>query len=153
MESIFSSPLPLLAANAERASIRYKQVEFMADRLGQVYDGVISGVTEWGFYVELNENLCEGLVPVRDLADDYYDLDEKNYCLIGRRHGTRYTLGDEVKVQVARADLDRKQLDFMLVSDDGNPNRPLKPAKNKDHGRNKPQARGSKKQKTRTRRK
>lgn len=148
-----SSEMEQLAANAERASIRYKQVEFMADRLGQVYDGVISGVTEWGFYVELNENLCEGLVPVRDLADDYYDLDEKNYCLIGRRHGTRYTLGDEVKVQVARADLDRKQLDFMLVSDDGNPNRPLKPAKNKDHGRNKPQARGSKKQKTRTRRK
>ncbi len=148
-----SSEMEQLAANAERASIRYKQVEFMADRLGQIYDGVISGVTEWGFYVELNENLCEGLVPVRDLADDYYDLDEKNYCLIGRRHGTRYTLGDEVKVQVARADLDRKQLDFMLVSDDGNPNRPLKPAKNKDHGRNKPQARGSKKQKTRTRRK
>ncbi len=129
-----------LAANAERASIRYKQVEYMADKLGKVYQGVISGVTEWGFYVELNENKCEGLVPVRDLADDYYDLDEKNYCLIGRRHGNKYMLGDEVKVQVARADLDRKQLDFMLVEDNGNPNKPLppRPSKNKNHGRNQP---------------
>lgn len=147
-----SSEMEQLAASAERASIRYKQVEFMADRLGEIYDGVISGVTEWGLYVELNDNLCEGLVPVRDLADDYYDLDEKNYCLIGRRHGTRYSLGDEVKVQVARADLDRKQLDFMLISDDGNPNRPIKPLKNKDHGRNKPQHARGKKQKTRSRR-
>lgn len=131
-----SSDMEQLAASAERASIRYKQVEFMADRLGETYGGVISGVTEWGFYVELNDNMCEGLVPIRDLADDYYDLDEKNYCLIGRKHGHKYTLGDEVKVQVARADLDRKQLDFALVSDDGNPNRPLSPAGN--HGRNQP---------------
>ena len=109
-----SSEMEQLAANAERASIRYKQVEYTADKLGKVYQGVISGVTEWGFYVELNENKCEGLVPVRDLADDYYDLDEKNYCLIGRRHGNKYMLGDEVKVQVARADLDRKQLDLRL---------------------------------------
>lgn len=131
-----SSDMEQLAASAERASIRYKQVEFMADRLGETYAGVISGVTEWGFYVELNDNMCEGLVPIRDLADDYYDLDEKNYCLIGRKHGHKYTLGDEVKVQVARADLDRKQLDFALVSDDGNSNRPLSPAGN--HGRNQP---------------
>ena len=125
------------AANAERASIRYKQVEFMQDRLGEIYEGVISGVTEWGFYVELDENLCEGLVPVRDLADDYYEYDEKNYCLIGRKHHNRYTLGDKVKVQVARADLDRKQLDFALISDDGNPNKPLA-EKRKEHGRNTP---------------
>ena len=124
-----SSEMEQLAANAERASIRYKQVEFMQDRLGEIYDGVISGVTEWGFYVELNDSMCEGLVPVRDLADDYYDYDEKNYCLIGRKHGTKYSLGDEVKVQVARADLDRKQLDFALVSDSGNPNKPLEPKK------------------------
>ncbi len=115
------SDMEQLAANAERASIRYKQVEFMQDRLGEIYDGVISGVTEWGFYVELDESMCEGLVPIRDLADDYYDFDEKNYCLIGRRHGVRYTLGDRVKVQVARADLDRKQLDFALIDDKGNP--------------------------------
>lgn len=119
------SDMEVLASNAERASIRYKQVEFMRDRLGEIYEGVISGVTEWGFYVELDENMCEGLVPIRDLVDDYYDLDEKNYCLIGRRHGVRYTLGDRVKVQVARADLERKQLDFALIDDKGNPNKPL----------------------------
>lgn len=119
------SDMEVLASNAERASIRYKQVEYMRDRLGEIYEGVISGVTEWGFYVELDESMCEGLVPIRDLADDYYDLDEKNYCLIGRRHGVRYTLGDRVKVQVARADLERKQLDFALIDDKVNPNKPL----------------------------
>ena len=112
------------AANAERASIKFKQVEFMSDRLGNVYDGVITGVTEWGLYVELDENKCEGLVPVRDLADDYYDFDEKNYCLIGRKHNNRYRLGDNVKVQVARCDVDRKQLDFVMV-DEKNPPRSL----------------------------
>ncbi len=124
-----SSDMEQLASNAERASIRYKQVEFMRDRLGEVYDGVISGVTEWGLYVELVDNMCEGLVPIRDLADDYYDLDEKNYCLVGRKHGNKYTLGDQVKVQVARADLDRKQLDFALISDSGNPNKPIEQRK------------------------
>ena len=121
-----SSDMEQLAANAERASIRYKQVEFMQDRLGEVYEGVISAVTEWGFYVELDENKCEGLVPVRDLADDFYDYDEKNFCLTGRKYHHKYTLGDIVKVRVARADLDRKQLDFALVEDEGNPNKPLR---------------------------
>ncbi len=136
------SEMEQLAANAERSSIRYKQVEFMRDRLGQIYDGVISGVTEWGFYVELNENGCEGLVPVRDLADDYYEFDEKNYRLIGRNSHRTYTLGDEVKVQVARADLERKQLDFALISDEGNPNKPL-PQK-KQGARNRPSRDGRK---------
>ena len=122
-----SSDMEQLAANAERASIRYKQVEYMKDRMGEIYDGVISTVTEWGFYVELDANGCEGLVPVRDLADDYYDFDEKNYCLIGRKHHNKYTLGDRVKVQVARADLEKKMLDFALISDSGNPNKPLPP--------------------------
>ncbi|MCH5235513.1 MAG: ribonuclease R [Muribaculaceae bacterium] len=117
-----SSEMEQLAANAERASIRYKQVEFMQDKLGEVYEGVISAVTEWGFYVELDENKCEGLVPVRDLADDYYDFDEKNFCLTGRKYHNKYTLGDIVRVQVARADLEKKQLDFALVLDEGNPN-------------------------------
>ena len=121
-----SSDMEQLAANAERASIRYKQVEFMQDKLGEVYEGVISAVTEWGLYVELDENKCEGLVPVRDLADDYYDFDEKNFCLIGRKYHNKYTLGDIVRVQVARADLDKKQLDFALVIDEGNPNLSLK---------------------------
>ncbi len=113
-----SSDMEQLAANAERSSIKYKQVEYMGDHLGQTYEGMISGVTEWGLYVELNDNKCEGLVPVRDLADDYYDFDEKNYCLVGRRRGNRYRLGDTVKVRVARINLDKKQLDFVLIDDE-----------------------------------
>lgn len=119
-----SSDMEQLAANAERSSIKYKQVEYMGDHLGEVFDGVISGVTEWGLYVELDENKCEGLVPVRDLADDFYDFDPKNYTLTGRRGGTRYRLGDKIKVQVARADLAKKQLDFVVV-DEKNPPRSL----------------------------
>ncbi len=110
-----SSDMEQLAASAERASIKYKQVEYMRDHLGQEYSGMISGVTEWGLYVEIEENLCEGLIPMRDLADDYYDFDEKNHCLVGRRHNTRYRLGDKVKIRVARADLEKKQLDFVLA--------------------------------------
>ena len=119
-----SSDMEQLAANAERASIKYKQVEYMADHLGEVFEGVITGVTEWGLYVELDENKCEGLVPVRDLADDYYDLDAKNYTLVGRTHNNKYRLGDKVRVQVARADLPKKQLDFVIV-DEKNPPRTL----------------------------
>lgn len=141
-----SSDMEQLAANAERASIRYKQVEYMKERLGEIYEGVISGVTEWGVYVELVDNMCEGLVPVRDLADDYYDYDEKNYCLTGRKTHQRYTLGDKVRVQVARADLDKKQLDFALISDSGNPNKPLK-EQNAKHGRNQPRQKGSRRKK------
>lgn len=110
-----SSDMEQLAANAERSSIKYKQVEYLGDHLGEIYDGVISGVTEWGLYVELDDNKCEGLVPVRDLADDYYDFDERNYCLVGRRSNIRYRLGDKIRVQIARANLERKQLDFALV--------------------------------------
>ena len=109
------SSMEQLAANAERASVKYKQVEFMSDKVGQVFDGVISGVTEWGLYVELNENKCEGMVPLRDLDDDYYELDDQNYCLIGRRKKHRYSLGDPITIQVAQANLSRKQLDFQLA--------------------------------------
>ena len=110
-----SSAMEQLAANAERASIKYKQVEFMQEHVGQIYDGVISGVTEWGLYVELNENKCEGMIPIRDLDDDYYEYDEKNYCLRGRRKKHTYSLGDAITVQVARANLEKKQLDFALA--------------------------------------
>ena len=110
-----SSEMEQIAANAERASVKYKQVEFMGERLGMEFDGVISGVTEWGLYVELNENKCEGMVPMRDLGDDYYDFDEKNYCLTGRRHHKKFSLGDPVTIKVARANLEKKQLDFALV--------------------------------------
>ena len=110
-----SSDMEQLASNAERASIKYKQVEFMSERLGQVFDGVISGVTEWGIYVELIENKCEGMIPIRDLDDDYYTFDDKNYCLVGRRFHKKYQLGDEITVKVAKANLDKKQLDFVLA--------------------------------------
>lgn len=110
-----SSDMEQLASNAERASIKYKQVEFMSDRIGQVFDGVISGVTEWGIYVELIENKCEGMIPIRDLDDDYYTFDDKNYCLVGRKFHKRYQLGDEITVKVAKANLDKKQLDFVLA--------------------------------------
>lgn len=110
-----SSDMEQLASNAERASIKYKQVEFMADHVGQVFDGVISGVTEWGIYVELIENKCEGMIPIRDLDDDYYTFDEKNYCLVGRRYHKKFQLGDELTVRVAKANLDKKQLDFVLA--------------------------------------
>jgi len=110
-----SSDMEQLAANAERASIKYKQVEFMSERIGQVFDGVISGVTEWGIYVELTENKCEGMVPIRDLDDDFYTFDDKNYCLVGRKFHKRYQLGDGLTVKVARANLDKKQLDFVLA--------------------------------------
>ena len=110
-----SSEMEQIAANAERASVKYKQVEFMSERLGMEFDGVISGVTEWGLYVELNENKCEGMIPMRDLGDDYYDFDEKNYCLTGRRHHKKFSLGDPVTIKVARANLEKKQLDFALI--------------------------------------
>jgi ribonuclease R len=109
------SEMEQTAANAERASIKYKQVEFMSDKLGMVFDGVISGVTEWGLYVELNENKCEGLVPIRDLGNDYYEFDEKSYCLVGRRSKNTYRLGDSITIKVAAANLERKQLDFQMV--------------------------------------
>lgn len=104
-----------VAASAERASIKYKQVEFMADKKGQVFDGVISGVTEWGLYVEITSNKCEGMVPLRDMDDDFYTYDEKNYCIIGRQSRKKYQLGDEVQIMVQRANLEKKQLDFVLV--------------------------------------
>ncbi|MBD8387946.1 ribonuclease R [Dysgonomonas sp. BGC7] len=112
-----SSNMEQLAASAERASIKYKQVEYMSDKLGQVFDAVISGITEWGLYAEINENKCEGMIPIRDLDDDFYEFDEKNYCLRGRRNKRTYSLGDSLKIKVARANLERKQLDFALVED------------------------------------
>ena len=107
-----------LAEQAERASIKYKQVEYMADRMGQVFDAVISGVTEWGIYAEIIENKCEGMIPIRSLGGDYFEFDEKNYCLIGQRTRKRYRLGDHVKVKVARCNLEKKQMDYELVSTD-----------------------------------
>lgn len=114
-----SSDMEKRAVDAERASIKYKQVEFMSDKLGQEFEGVISGVTEFGFFVELIETKCEGLVPMRDLVDDFYEFDEDNYCITGKRYKKKYQLGDTVKVEVARANLLKKQLDFKLVENNG----------------------------------
>lgn len=110
-----SSDMEQLAANAERASIKYKQVEFMKDKVGMDFDATISGIAEWGIYAEIVENKCEGLIPIRDLVGDYYEFDEKNYCLRGKRSGKIYRLGDKLKIRVAKANLERKQLDFALV--------------------------------------
>ena len=110
-----SSDMELLAAQAERDSIRYKMVEFMSKFLGQTYDAHISGVASYGIYCEIDENHCEGLVPMRDLMDDYYEFDEKNYCLRGRRRHNCYALGDAIRIKVARANIDKRQLDFTLA--------------------------------------
>ncbi len=110
-----SSDMEQIAANAERASIKYKQVEFMSDKIGECFFGTISGVTEWGFYVELNENKCEGMIGIATLEDDFYEFDEDNYCIVGRYHRKVYQLGDQVSVKVVNANLVAKQLDFELV--------------------------------------
>jgi ribonuclease R len=110
-----SSKMERLSAEAERASVKYKQVEYMSDKTGIEFEGVISGVTEWGIYVEIVENQCEGMIHIRELADDFYEYDEENYCIKGRSTGKVYTLGDRVKIVVVKADLQKKQLDFRLV--------------------------------------
>ena len=108
------SDMEIVAQNAERDSIKYKMVEFMADKIGEVYDAHISGIQSYGIYCEIDENHCEGLVPMRDLGGDYYDFDEKNYCLVGRRHHHVYQLGDPVRIRVASANAERKQLDVAI---------------------------------------
>ena len=109
------SEMELVAQNAERDSIKYKMVEFMAEKLGETYDAHISGITSYGIYAEIDENHCEGMIPMRDLGDDYYDFDERNFCLIGRRHHHKYQLGDAIRIQVAKANLEKKQLDFTVA--------------------------------------
>lgn len=112
-----SSAMEQIAQNAERDSIKYKMVEFMADKIGNEYPAHISGITSYGIYCEIDENHCEGMVPMHDLDDDYYDFDERNYCLVGRRHHNKYQLGDPVKIKVARANVEKRQLDFTLADD------------------------------------
>ena len=112
-----SSDMEIVAQNAERDSIKYKMVEFMADKIGNEYDAHISGITSYGIYCEIDENHCEGMVPLHDLDDDYYDFDERNYCLVGRHHHNRYQLGDPIKIVVAKANIEKRQLDFALAED------------------------------------
>jgi ribonuclease R len=110
-----SSQMEKKAADAERASVKYKQAEYLRDQVGHVFSGVISGVTEWGMYVEIIENKCEGMIRLREISDDFYTLDEKNYAIIGQRKKKVYQLGDEVKIRVKNVDLTKKQIDFSLV--------------------------------------
>ncbi|MGY5253662.1 ribonuclease R [Sphingobacterium spiritivorum] len=110
-----SSQMEKKAAEAERASIKYKQAEFLQDQIGTEYTGIVSGVTEWGMYVEIESNKCEGMVRLRDITDDFYVLDEKNYAIIGQRKKKKYQLGDEVQIKVKKVDLDKRQIDFTLL--------------------------------------
>ena len=109
------SQMEQTAQNAERDSIKYKMVEFMADKVGMEFDAHISGVQSYGIYCEIDENHCEGLVGMHDLDGDYYEFDERNYCLVGRRHHQKYQLGDAVRIKVARANIEKRQLDFILA--------------------------------------
>ncbi|WP_437921668.1 ribonuclease R [Sphingobacterium sp. LRF_L2] len=111
-----SSQMEKKAAEAERASIKYKQAEFLQEQIGAEYTGIVSGVTEWGMYVEIEENKCEGMVRLRDITDDFYTLDEKNYAIIGQRKKKKYQLGDEVQIKVKKVDLEKRQIDFTLLS-------------------------------------
>ena len=112
-----SSEMEQIAQNAERDSIKYKMVEFMSDKIGNTYDAHISGITSYGIYCEIDENHCEGMVPLRDLKGDYYDFDERNYCLVGRRHHNKYQLGDPIRIQVAKANMEKRQLDFSVADE------------------------------------
>lgn len=115
--SMHSSQMEKKAADAERASVKYKQAEFLQSNIGMEYNGIISGLTEWGMYVEIIENKCEGMIRLRDLNDDFYVLDEKNYCIIGQRRKKKYQLGDEVRILVKKVDLAKRQIDFSLIRD------------------------------------
>ena len=109
------SDMEQISQNAERDSIKYKMVEFMEDKIGNIYDAHISGLTSYGIYAQIDENHCEGMIPIRDLGNDYYDFDEKNFVIVGRRNHIKYQLGDPIRIQVARTNLERKQLDFTLA--------------------------------------
>jgi ribonuclease R len=121
-----STDMEMKAAEAERSSIKYKQVQFLSGKNGEIFDGIISGVTEWGMYVELIENKCEGMVRLRDMSDDFYSLDENNYCIIGHRSHRKFQLGDPVRVLLKGTDLARKQINFELYSAETNPDRAKK---------------------------
>ena len=124
-----ASEREVIASEAERASIKYKMVEFMKERIGEEFDGHISGLTEWSIYVELDETHIEGMSFLRDIEGDFFQFDEANYEIVGRSTGRRMTLGDAVRIRVKRADLQKRQLDFELLIDNG---RPMAPASRED---------------------
>ncbi len=110
-----ASDMERKAMDAERASIKFKQVEFLSDKIGEQFSGIISGVAEWGLYIEIVENKCEGMVPIREMDDDFYELDEDQYRLVGKRTGKSYQLGDELTIEILRANLAKKQIDLIIV--------------------------------------
>ena len=110
-----------IAAEAERTSIKYKMVEFMQDRIGEEFDGHISGLTEWGVFVELDDTHIEGMSFLRDIEGDFFRFDEQRYEIVGHATGRRMTLGDPARVRVKRADLQKRQLDFELLLPDLQP--------------------------------
>jgi len=113
-----ASKMEILAMEAERSSIKYKQAEFMKDKIGQIFEGVVSGVIEWGIFVEIIENKCEGMIPIRGLEGDFYEYEEDNYCIRGRRTGKKYQMGDPVRIEVVRVNLARKQIDMALAEEE-----------------------------------
>ena len=112
---LHASEMERKAVEAERASTKYKQVEFMQDKVGKEFDGVVSGLTEWGIYVEIVENKCEGMVSIKSIVDDFYEFDEEEYAIIGRHTNRKFEIGDEVKIEVVNANLSRRQLDYKVV--------------------------------------
>ncbi|MCK5693979.1 MAG: RNB domain-containing ribonuclease, partial [Bacteroidales bacterium] len=110
-----ASEMERRAVDAERASTKYKQVEFMQDKVGKIFDGVVSGLTDWGIYVEIVENKCEGMVSIKSIADDFYEFNEEEYMIVGKQSGRKFEIGDEVKIEVMNANLSRRQLDYRLV--------------------------------------
>ena len=110
-----SSEREVEAAEAERASIKYKQVEYMQGHIGEEFDATISGVSEWGIYVEEVNTKAEGMVKLRDMKDDFYELNEKLYAIVGRSTGKKYSLGDKIRVKLVASDPERKTLDFAFI--------------------------------------
>jgi ribonuclease R len=115
---VHASEMERRAVEAERASVKYKQVEFMQDKVGKIFDGVVSGLTDWGIYVEIVENKCEGMVSIKSIVDDFYEFNEEEYMIVGRQSGRKFEIGDEVRIEVMNANLSRRQLDYRLVEPD-----------------------------------
>jgi ribonuclease R len=113
--SYYTSQMELNAAEAERDSIKYKQVEYLSTKIGQTFDGTISGLAKWGIYIQDQESLAEGMVRLMDMKDDFYILDEQNYAMVGQNSGRRWRLGDKVKVKLVRADVKERIIDFEFV--------------------------------------
>lgn len=125
LSCVHSSQMEKRAQDAERASVRYKQAEYMLERLGRTFTGIVSGITSWGMYVEITENKCEGMVGIRDLPGDHFRFEQERYRLVGQRTGRTFRLGDEVEVLVRAVDMEKRTVDFSLVEDGGRTAAPL----------------------------